>query len=51
MVGRIQVAAAGAKLDEPTQPVEVAELLKGDNSQTQRRLSREESSAALYIAG
>src|SRR5271163_2397312 len=33
MVGRIQVAAAGAKLDEPTQPVEVAELLRGDNSE------------------
>jgi serine/threonine-protein kinase HipA len=33
MVGRIQVAAAGAKLDESTQPVEVAELLQGDNSE------------------
>jgi serine/threonine-protein kinase HipA len=33
MVGRIQVAAAGAKLDEPTQPVEVAEVLQGDNSE------------------
>ena len=33
MVGRIQVAAAGAKLDEPTRPVEVAELLQGDNSE------------------
>jgi serine/threonine-protein kinase HipA len=33
MVGRIQVAAAGAKLDEPTQPVEVADLLQGDNSE------------------
>jgi serine/threonine-protein kinase HipA len=33
MVGRNQVAAAGAKLDEPTQPVEVAELLQGDNSE------------------
>jgi serine/threonine-protein kinase HipA len=33
MVGRIQVAAAGAKLDELTQPVEVAELLQGDNSE------------------
>ena len=33
MVGRVQVAAAGAKLDEPTQPVEVAELLQGDNSE------------------
>ena len=33
MVGRIQAAAAGAKLDEPTQPIEVAELLQGDNSE------------------
>ena len=33
MVGRIQVAAARAKLDEPTQSVEVAELLQGDNSE------------------
>ncbi|TLZ34192.1 MAG: type II toxin-antitoxin system HipA family toxin, partial [Gammaproteobacteria bacterium] len=33
MVGRIQVAAAGAKLDEPTPPIEVAELLQGDNSE------------------
>ena len=33
MIGRIQVAAAGAKLDQPTQPVEVAELLQGDNSE------------------
>ena len=33
MVGRIQVAATGAQLDEPAQPVEVAELLQGDNSE------------------
>ena len=33
MVGRLQVAAAGANLSEPTQPVEVAELLQGDNSE------------------
>ena len=33
MVGRIQVAAAGAQLDEPAKPVEVAELLQGDNSE------------------
>lgn len=33
MVGRIQVAAAGANLNEPTQPIEVAELLQGDNSE------------------
>ena len=33
MVGRIQVAALGAVLDEPAKPVEVAELLQGDNSE------------------
>src|SRR5271167_466338 len=33
MVGRIQVAAAGAVLSEPAKPIEVAELLQGDNSE------------------
>ena len=33
MVGRLQVAAPGAQLDEPVQPIEVAALLKGDNSE------------------
>lgn len=33
MVGRLQVAAPGATLDEPADPVEVAALLKGDNSE------------------
>lgn len=33
MVGRLQVAAPGAKLDEPAQPIEVAALLRGDNSE------------------
>jgi serine/threonine-protein kinase HipA len=33
MVGRIQVAAAGATLNEPAKPIEVAELLQGDNSE------------------
>lgn len=33
MVGRLQVAAPGARLDEPAKPVEVASLLKGDNSE------------------
>ena len=33
MVGRLQVAAAGAELNEPAQPIEVAALLKGDNSE------------------
>ncbi len=33
MVGRLQVAAPGAELEAPAQPVEVAALLKGDNSE------------------
>lgn len=33
MVGRLQVAAPGAMLDEAAKPIEVAELLKGDNSE------------------
>lgn len=33
MVGRLQVAAPGAALDEPAKPIEVAELLRGDNSE------------------
>ncbi len=33
MVGRVQVAAPGAALDQPAQPIEVAALLKGDNSE------------------
>ncbi len=33
MVGRVQVAAVGAALDAPAQPIEVAALLKGDNSE------------------
>jgi serine/threonine-protein kinase HipA len=33
MVGRLQVAAPGAALNEPTASVEVAALLKGDNSE------------------
>ena len=33
MVGRVQVAAPGAQLNEPAQPIEVAALLKGDNSE------------------
>lgn len=33
MVGRVQVAAVGAALDEPAKPIEVATLLKGDNSE------------------
>src|SRR6202012_5916415 len=33
MGGRIQGAAAGAVLEEPTKPIEVADLLRGDNSE------------------
>lgn len=33
MVGRVQVAAVGAALDEPAKPIEVAALLRGDNSE------------------
>jgi len=33
MVGRLQVAAPGAALDQAAQPIEVAALLKGDNSE------------------
>src|SRR5664280_3644669 len=33
MVGRVQVAPPGAALDEPAKPIEVAELLQGDNSE------------------
>lgn len=33
MVGRIQVAAPGATLAEPMQPIELAALLQGDNSE------------------
>jgi serine/threonine-protein kinase HipA len=33
MVGRLQVAPAGAVLNEPAKPIEVAELLQGDNSE------------------
>lgn len=32
-VGRVQVAATGASLDEPANPIEVATLLQGDNSE------------------
>ena len=33
MVGRLQVAAPGAELNQPAKPIEVAKLLKGDNSE------------------
>ena len=33
MIGRLQVAAPGAVLNESAKPIEVAELLQGDNSE------------------
>jgi serine/threonine-protein kinase HipA len=33
MVGRLQIAAPGAVLEEPPNPIEVTELLQGDNSE------------------
>jgi serine/threonine-protein kinase HipA len=33
MIGRIQVAAASGAPDEPAKPIEVNELLRGDNSE------------------
>lgn len=33
MVGRVQVAVSGAKLDQPAEPIEVSALLQGDNSE------------------
>ena len=33
MIGRVQVAAPGANLEEPPNPVDVAGLLQGDNSE------------------
>jgi serine/threonine-protein kinase HipA len=33
MVGRLQVASPGATLEEPAKPIEVAAMLKGDNSE------------------
>jgi serine/threonine-protein kinase HipA len=33
MVGRLQIAAPGATLNEPANPIEVADILQGDNSE------------------
>ncbi|HVK54153.1 MAG TPA: type II toxin-antitoxin system HipA family toxin [Burkholderiales bacterium] len=33
MVGRLQIAAPGATLNEPPTPIEVADILQGDNSE------------------
>src|SRR5580698_10136245 len=48
MVGRLQVAPPGAALDEPAKPIEVAELLKGDNSEEAfSRLVREHAKSGV----
>lgn len=48
MVGRLQVAAPGADLNEPAKPVEVAALLKGDNSEAAfARLVREHATSGV----
>lgn len=48
MVGRIQVAPPGAAWDEPAKPIEVAELLKGDNSEEAfSRLVREHAKSGV----
>src|ERR1019366_664349 len=48
MVGRLKVAPPGAALDEPAKPIEVAELLKGDNSEEAfSRLVREHAKSGV----
>ncbi|HWG21524.1 MAG TPA: type II toxin-antitoxin system HipA family toxin [Terracidiphilus sp.] len=48
MVGRLKVAPPGAALDEPVRPIEVAELLKGDNSEEAfSRLVREHAKSGV----
>ncbi len=48
MVGRLKIAPAGAALDEPAKPIEVAELLKGDNSEKAfSRLVREHAKSGV----
>ena len=48
MVGRMQVAPPAAALDEPAKPIEVAELLKGDNSEEAfSRLVREHAKSGV----
>ena len=48
MVGRMQIAPQGAALDEPAKPIEVAELLKGDNSEEAfSRLVREHAKSGV----
>jgi serine/threonine-protein kinase HipA len=48
MVGRMQVAPPGAALDEPAKPIEVVELLKGDNTEEAfSRLVREHAKSGV----
>ena len=48
MVGRLQVAAVGAALEQPAKPIEVAALLKGDNSEAAfATLVREHASSGV----
>jgi serine/threonine-protein kinase HipA len=48
MVGRVQVAAPGAQLDEPAQAIEVATILKGDNGEAAfAALVREHASSGV----
>ena len=48
MVGRLQVAAPGAELNQPAKPIEVADLLKGDNSEaTFAALVREHATSGV----
>ena len=48
MVGRVQVAAVGAALEQPAKPIEVAALLKGDNSEAAfATLVREHASSGV----
>jgi serine/threonine-protein kinase HipA len=48
MVGRLQVAPPDASLEEPAKPIEVAELLKGNNSQEAfSRLVREHARSGV----
>jgi serine/threonine-protein kinase HipA len=48
MVGRLKVAPPGAALDQPAKPVEVAELLKGDNSEEAfSRIVREHATSGV----
>ena len=48
MMGRVQVAAVGAPLEQPAKPIEVAALLKGDNSEAAfAALVREHASSGV----